>query len=101
MSATPQNDALEDRLLELEAKLALSEDMQEALNTALYRQQQHIDRLERELRALRDQGLSAFSLPVLTIVVASALSLVFAALAAFLPARRAAGSDVLEAIATT
>jgi putative ABC transport system permease protein len=53
------------------------------------------------VRALRDQGLSAFSLPVLTIVVASALSLVFAALAAFLPARRAAGSDVLEAIATT
>ena len=51
--------ALEDRLLELEAKLALSEDMQEALNTALYRQQQHIDRLERELRALRDQVESA------------------------------------------
>lgn len=49
------DEALEMRVLELEAKLALSEDMQEALNTALYRQQQHIDRLERELRALRDQ----------------------------------------------
>jgi len=53
------------------------------------------------VRALRDQGLSSFSLPVLTIAVAAALSLVFAALAAFLPARRAARSDVLDAIATT
>jgi putative ABC transport system permease protein len=53
------------------------------------------------VRALRDQGLSSFSLPLLTIAVAGALSLVFAALAAFLPARRAARSDVLDAIATT
>ena len=53
------------------------------------------------VHALRDQGLSSFSLPVLTIAVAAALSLVFAALAAFLPARRAARSVVLDAIATT
>ena len=43
------------RLAEIEAKLALSEDLLDALNGTVYRQQQHIDRLERELRALRDQ----------------------------------------------
>ena len=39
----------------------LAEDLLEVLNNTVYRQQQHIDRLERELRALRDQveGLSA------------------------------------------
>lgn len=44
-----------DRLAEIEAKLALSEDLLDALNNTVYRQQQHIDRLEREVRALRDQ----------------------------------------------
>ena len=53
------------------------------------------------VRALKDQGLSVFSLPVSTIVWAAALSLVFAAGAAVFPARRAAKADVLEAIATT
>jgi len=43
------------RLAEIEAKLALAEDLLETLNRTIYRQQQHIDRLERELRALRDQ----------------------------------------------
>ena len=43
------------RLAEIEAKLTLSEDLLETLNRTVYRQQQHIDRLERELRALRDQ----------------------------------------------
>jgi putative ABC transport system permease protein len=51
--------------------------------------------------ALKDQGLTVFSLPVSTIVWAAALSLVFAAGAAVFPARRAAQADVLEAIATT
>ena len=50
-----RQEELELRIVELEAKLALSEDLQESLNLALYRQQQHIDRIERELRALRDQ----------------------------------------------
>ena len=45
----------ESRLAEIEAKLTLAEDLQETLNRTLYHQQQHIDRLERELRALRDQ----------------------------------------------
>ena len=49
------DEKLESRLAEIEAKLALAEDAVDALNTTVYRQQQHIDRLERELRALRDQ----------------------------------------------
>ncbi len=53
------------------------------------------------VRALRDQGLDKFSFPTSTVVVAAVVSLVLAALAAFLPARRAANADVLEAIATT
>ena len=48
-------ERLEARLAEIEAKLALAEDAVDALNTTAYRQQQVIDRLERELRALRDQ----------------------------------------------
>ena len=53
------------------------------------------------VRALRDQGLDKFSFPTSTVVVAALVSLVLAALAAFLPARRAANADILEAIATT
>ncbi len=53
------------------------------------------------VRALRDQGLDKFSFPTSTVVVSAVVSLVLAALAAFLPARRAANADVLEAIATT
>ena len=39
----------------------LSDDLLETLNRTVYHQQQHIDRLEREVRALRDQieGLNA------------------------------------------
>jgi SlyX protein len=45
----------EARLAEIEAKLTLAEDLLETLNRTVYRQQQHIDRLELEVRALRDQ----------------------------------------------
>ena len=48
-------DILEARIAEIEAKLTLSEDLLETLNTTIYRQQQHIERLERDLRAMRDQ----------------------------------------------
>ncbi len=43
----------------------LADDQIEALNRTVYRQQQHIDRLERELRALRDQvdGMNAGAAP--------------------------------------
>lgn len=43
------------RFAEIEAKLTLAEDLLEVLNTTVYRQQQHIERLERDLRAMRDQ----------------------------------------------
>jgi len=43
------------RFAEIEAKLTLAEDLLETLNTTVYRQQQHIERLEREVRAMRDQ----------------------------------------------
>ena len=45
----------DSRLAEIEAKLTLAEDLLDTLNRAVYRQQQHIDRLESELRALLDQ----------------------------------------------
>ncbi len=48
-------EKLEARISEIEAKLTLSEDLLETLNRTVYRQQQHIDRLEQEVRALRDQ----------------------------------------------
>jgi putative ABC transport system permease protein len=51
--------------------------------------------------AFADDGLSVFSLPASTIVVVSIMALVLAALAAFLPARKASKADILEAIATT
>lgn len=50
-----EDDSTEPRFAEIEAKLTLSEDLLETLNRTVYRQQQQIDRLERELRALRDQ----------------------------------------------
>ena len=45
---------LEDRLAEIEAKLTLSEDAVDELNRTVFRQQQLIDRLQQELRALQN-----------------------------------------------
>ena len=45
----------ESRLNELEAKMSLAEDLLEALNRTLYRQQQQIDRLQQDVRDLRQQ----------------------------------------------
>ena len=42
------------------------------------------------VRALRDQGLTAFAVPTTTIVIFTALAIVFAIVAAWWPARRAA-----------
>jgi SlyX protein len=50
---------MESRLTEIEAKLSFSEELLEALNSTVYRQQQQIDQLQQELRALREQVLSA------------------------------------------
>ena len=40
-------EKLEARIAEIEAKLTLAEDLLETLNRTVYRQQQHIERLER------------------------------------------------------
>jgi SlyX protein len=50
-----EEDRVESRLTELEVKLSFSENLLDELNRALYRQQQHIDRLEQALRGLRQQ----------------------------------------------
>ena len=46
---------MEDRLTELEIKIGFSEDILEALNRTVFRQQQQIDQLQRDLRTLRQQ----------------------------------------------
>ena len=46
---------MENRLAELEAKISFSEDLLESLNRTVFQQQQQIDRLQLELRALREQ----------------------------------------------
>jgi SlyX protein len=47
------------RIDELEVKAAFAEDLLDALNATVYRQQQQIDRLVREVRELREQLMSA------------------------------------------
>lgn len=44
---------MEARIAELEVKLAFADDLLDSLNRTVYRQQEQIDRLERELRDLR------------------------------------------------
>ena len=46
---------MESRLTELEIKISFTEDQLEELNKEVYRQQQQIDMLIGEVRALRDQ----------------------------------------------
>ena len=46
---------MEARLDELEAKISLAEDLLDALNRTVYRQQQQIDQLQQDIRALRQQ----------------------------------------------
>ena len=46
---------MESRLAEIETKLSFSEELLEALNQTVYRQQQQIDQLQHELLALREQ----------------------------------------------
>jgi SlyX protein len=50
---------MESRLAEIETKLSFSEELLEALNRTVYRQQQQIDQLQLELRALREQVRTA------------------------------------------
>lgn len=52
---TTPEETLENRLIDLESKLAFSEDLLEELNRLVYRQQQQIELLANEVRGLRDQ----------------------------------------------
>ena len=51
----PPGDAMESRLAEIEIKLSYSEDMLEELNRTVFRQQQQIEHLQKELRVLSQQ----------------------------------------------
>ncbi|HEX7953742.1 MAG TPA: SlyX family protein [Burkholderiales bacterium] len=50
---------MESRLAEIETKLSFSEELLEALNAAVYRQQQQIDRLHQDMQLLREQVKAA------------------------------------------
>jgi SlyX protein len=50
---------VESRITELEIKISYTEDLVEELNRTVFRQQQQIDLLAKELRNLRDQVHSA------------------------------------------
>jgi SlyX protein len=43
------------RMDELEVKLSFAEDLLDTLNTTVYRQQQQIEQLQRQVKALREQ----------------------------------------------
>jgi SlyX protein len=49
------NKPLDDRLIELEIKLGFAENTIESLNQTLFRHQQQLDKLQLELRSLRDE----------------------------------------------
>ncbi|UCV05304.1 SlyX family protein [Dechloromonas denitrificans] len=50
---------MESRLTDIEIKISYTEDMVDELNRTIFRQQQQIDRLITEFRALREQVQSA------------------------------------------
>ena len=50
---------MDSRLAEIEAKISFSDELLEALNRTVYRQQQQIDQLQLEMRALREQVRTA------------------------------------------
>ena len=49
-------DTIDKRLMELEIKASFTEDLLDQLNQTIYRQQQDIERLARELVQLRIQS---------------------------------------------
>nr|WP_319002334.1 SlyX family protein [Dechloromonas denitrificans] len=52
-------NTVESRLTDIEIKISYTEDMVDELNRTIFRQQQQIDRLITEFRALREQVQSA------------------------------------------
>lgn len=49
------SEALTDRVEQLEIKLSFNEDLMDTLNTTIFRQQEQIDSLVKEIRHLRDR----------------------------------------------
>jgi len=49
----------DDRITNLEIKLSFSEDLIEKLNETVYKQQQQIEFLYRELKAIKEQASSS------------------------------------------
>ena len=49
------NEALEERFARIESKLALAEDMMDALNMTVFRQQKQIERLQLQLADMHRQ----------------------------------------------
>ena len=49
----------DDRITNLEIKLSLSEDLIEKLNETIYKQQQQIEFLYRELKSIKEQASSS------------------------------------------
>jgi SlyX protein len=65
---TPPSDTTDQRLIDLEIKASFTEDALEQLNQVVVRQQQEVEWLMREVRALRQQvpegsGQATFSRP--------------------------------------
>jgi SlyX protein len=52
-------DAMENRFEKIESKLGLAEDLLDELNKTIYRQQQQIERMQHEMRTLRQQVQAA------------------------------------------
>lgn len=52
--------ATETRLNDLEAKLSFSEDLIDALNQTVFRQQEQLDSLQQQIRLLHQQMQAAF-----------------------------------------
>lgn len=50
-----ETNLLDGRLAELEIKAGFAEDLLDTLNATIYRQQQQIERLQREVQELREQ----------------------------------------------
>jgi SlyX protein len=55
------NDPTLERLTDLEIKASFTDDLLDAINQTLYRQQQEIDRLRRDLQQLRELSNDAGS----------------------------------------
>lgn len=60
-SAMDHAEHIDDRLTNLEVKASFTDDLLDAINQTLYRQQQQIDRLTQEVQTLREQAIDAGS----------------------------------------